>query len=67
MSPVNPNEIRFEEHIERELNSLNFCSRNYKDYDVHNQSKIKLKQININTNIFLTINPFSEISENKIF
>ena len=33
MSPIAPNEKRFEEHIERELNSLNFCSRNYKDYD----------------------------------
>ena len=33
MSPISPNERRFEEHIERELNSLNFCSRNYKDYD----------------------------------
>ena len=32
MSPISPNERRFEEHIERELNSLNFCSRNYKDY-----------------------------------
>ena len=33
MSPISPNEKRFEEHIERELNSLNFCSKNYKDYD----------------------------------
>ena len=27
----------------------------------------QLQNLNINTNIFLTINPFSEISENKIF
>ena len=33
MSPISPNEKRFEDHIERELNALNFCSRNYKDYD----------------------------------
>ena len=33
MSPISPNEKRFEDHIERELNSLNFISRNYKDYD----------------------------------
>ena len=33
MSPISPNEKRFEDHIERELNSLNFCSGNYKDYD----------------------------------
>ena len=33
MSPISPNEKRFEDHIERELNSLNFGSRNYKDYD----------------------------------
>ena len=33
MSPISPNEKRFEEHIERELNSLNFYSRNYNDYD----------------------------------
>tara|TARA_X000000950_G_C13915612_1_gene660854 strand:+ start:3221 stop:6163 length:2943 start_codon:yes stop_codon:yes gene_type:complete len=33
MSPISPNERRFEEHIERELNSLKFFSRNYKDYD----------------------------------
>ena len=32
MSPISPNEKRFEDHIESELNSLNFCSRNYKDY-----------------------------------
>ena len=33
MSPISPNEKRFEDHIERELNSLNFISRNYKYYD----------------------------------
>ena len=33
MSPISPSEKRFEEHIERELNSLKFSSRNYKDYD----------------------------------
>ena len=33
MSPISPSEKRFEEHIERELNSLNFGSKNYKDYD----------------------------------
>ena len=27
----------------------------------------QLQNLNINTNIFLTINPFTEISENKIF
>ena len=27
----------------------------------------QLQNLNINTNIFLTINPFSKISENKIF
>ena len=33
MSPISPNEKRFEEHIEKELNSLGYSSRNYKDYD----------------------------------
>ena len=34
MSPESVTEKRFEEHIEKELNSLNYSSRNYKDYDL---------------------------------
>ena len=33
MSPESVTEKRFEEHIEKGLNSLGFCSRNYQDYD----------------------------------
>ena len=33
MSPESVTEKRFEEHIEKELNSLGYFSRNYKDYD----------------------------------
>ena len=33
MSPESVTEKRFEEHIEKELNSLNYSSRNYKDFD----------------------------------
>ena len=33
MSPSPVNEIRFEEHIEKELNASSYCSRNYKDFD----------------------------------
>jgi len=33
MSPEAVTEKRFEEHIEKEINSLNYSSRNYKDYD----------------------------------
>ncbi len=33
MSPDSVTEKRFEDHIEKELNSLRYSSRNYKDYD----------------------------------
>ena len=33
MSPESVTQKRFEEHIEKELNSLNYSSRNYKDCD----------------------------------
>ncbi len=33
MSPESVTEKRFEEHIEKELNSSNYCSRNYRDFD----------------------------------
>ena len=33
MSPESVTEKRFEEHIEKELNSSNYSSRNHKDYD----------------------------------
>ena len=33
MSPESVTEKRFEEHIEKELNSLSYSSRNYRDFD----------------------------------
>ena len=33
MSPESVTEKRFEDHIEKELNSSNYSSRNYRDFD----------------------------------
>ena len=33
MSPISADERRFEDHIEKELISLNYSSRNFNDYD----------------------------------
>ena len=33
MSPISADEKRFEEHIEKELNSLNYSSRDFNAYD----------------------------------
>ena len=33
MSPESVTEKRFEDHIEKELNSSGYSSRNYKDFD----------------------------------
>ena len=35
MSPVNPDEKRFEEFIEQELNSSNYSSRDFHEYDLN--------------------------------
>ena len=45
MSPESVTEKRFEEHIEKELNSLSYSSRNYKDFDKVNQIYIRPEEL----------------------
>ena len=63
--------LHFDESV-MPLNKKNWCSWNSSiDYDTENNSVTYwlnlLQNLKINRNIFLTLNPFFEIDQNKIF